>query len=247
MRGMVPWLLMAALPWPAACSVAETFACNDDAQCVTEAAAGRCEAEGVCSFPDGACPSGHRYGGLAGELSGECVGGGASSDGSSDTTVDPGATSAPPVESLDGDSSSGSSPSTASSTSTGEAPDSTSEPPGSTSEPGVETATTTTTTDASSSSGSGPDLDPYGPCMEASDCVEPDSYCQIYNDTTVCVPPCETDEDCPPAPGPTSAALCLDYAGATGCVLVCNEDNSCPDGMRCEPVEMVMGVGYCAW
>lgn len=243
MRRMVPWLLVAALPWPTACSVTETFACNADAQCVTDAAAGRCEPEGVCSFPDGSCDSGHRYGGLAGELSGECVGGGSSSDAS--TTTDPGATSAPPVESLDGDSSSGSSTSSTSSTSTSEPPGATSEPPGSTSEPGVETATTTTT-DGSSSSGPGPDLDPYGPCMDASDCVEPDSYCHVYNDTSVCVPPCDTDEDCPPALEPGSAVLCMS-AGGTGCVLICTKDIACPDGMRCEPIEKVMGVGYCAW
>lgn len=46
------------------------FECQSDAQCE----GGHCERDGWCSFPDDACPSGRRYGGLAGDgLAGTCV------------------------------------------------------------------------------------------------------------------------------------------------------------------------------
>jgi len=241
---MVHWLFVAALPWPTACSVAESFACNADAQCVTDEAAGRCEAEGVCSFPDESCPSGHRYGGLAGGLSGECVGGGSSSDVGT-TDPDPGMTSVPPVESLDDGSSSGLSTSSTSSTSM--TIDSTTEPPDSTSEPGVETATTTTTTTTDASS-TGPGLgpDPYGPCTDGGDCEDADSYCILDNDASVCAPPCELDDDCPPSLEPASSVVCTDVGGPMGCVIFCDETEVCPAGMRCDPLVM-MAFGYCAW
>ena len=47
------------------------FACTEDAQC---GALGVCEASGYCSFVDGECPSGRRYGALAPkELADQCV------------------------------------------------------------------------------------------------------------------------------------------------------------------------------
>lgn len=50
------------------------FACNDDTQCSADGVSGTCEATGWCSFPDGACESGSRYGDHAGgSLAGECV------------------------------------------------------------------------------------------------------------------------------------------------------------------------------
>ncbi len=39
-----------------------SFSCEDDAQCRTADAEGQCESTGSCSFPDGTCPSGRRYG-----------------------------------------------------------------------------------------------------------------------------------------------------------------------------------------
>lgn len=47
------------------------FECSLDTQC---GAGGRCSS-GYCSFPDGDCPSGFRYGELSGPSSGQCVGG----------------------------------------------------------------------------------------------------------------------------------------------------------------------------
>ena len=49
------------------------FSCQDDDQC-DQVGGGVCEATGFCSFPDGSCPSGQRYGDLSGQLSGVCVG-----------------------------------------------------------------------------------------------------------------------------------------------------------------------------
>ncbi len=63
-------MLCAAL---AACSPfggVEAFHCTADPDC----SGGFCEADGLCSFTDLACESGHRYGSLAGGQSGKCVG-----------------------------------------------------------------------------------------------------------------------------------------------------------------------------
>lgn len=49
------------------------FTCAESAQCDV-ATGGVCQANGRCSFPDQACPSGQRYGDLSGDLSGVCVG-----------------------------------------------------------------------------------------------------------------------------------------------------------------------------
>ena len=67
----------------------EVFACGDDKEC-TGADGGRCEANGYCSFPDAACPSGRRYGDLSGPFSGKCV---VDEDGT-------GSTSSPPMTPL---------------------------------------------------------------------------------------------------------------------------------------------------
>jgi hypothetical protein len=72
-------VLLAAL---VACSGPKNaFECTDNASCRNGGAAGTCETTGFCSFPDGTCPSGSRYGTAAGSLSSQCVGGGGSGDG----------------------------------------------------------------------------------------------------------------------------------------------------------------------
>jgi hypothetical protein len=51
---------------------AQSFTCSDDLSC---GASGRCEPDvSLCSFPDGACMSGRRFGDLAGGQSNQCVG-----------------------------------------------------------------------------------------------------------------------------------------------------------------------------
>jgi hypothetical protein len=50
------------------------FACGDDVDCADGGESGVCEPEGACSFPDGDCPSGRRYGERSPKgLAGECV------------------------------------------------------------------------------------------------------------------------------------------------------------------------------
>ena len=55
-----------------ACSI-PAFTCESDAQCVEQPGEGLCEADHRCSYPDGECPSGRRYGEYAGEMSRACV------------------------------------------------------------------------------------------------------------------------------------------------------------------------------
>ncbi|CAN5698241.1 hypothetical protein BH11MYX3_BH11MYX3_07280 [soil metagenome] len=66
------------------------FHCDRDDQCT---GGGTCQLDGLCSFADPGCPSGQRYGGLAGGLSNSCVMGGigidaAMRDGDADGSID---------------------------------------------------------------------------------------------------------------------------------------------------------------
>ena len=66
------------------CLKAAAFACSGTDDC---GPGGVCEPEGFCSFIDGSCPSGRRFGELAGAYGNTCVGGDAA-DGGVDTSVD---------------------------------------------------------------------------------------------------------------------------------------------------------------
>lgn len=56
------------------CPGSGSFACQDDVSCHTDGAIGSCEDNGYCSFPDAECPSGRRFGDLAGGgFAGLCV------------------------------------------------------------------------------------------------------------------------------------------------------------------------------
>lgn len=68
-------LVMAALGLLATgcSSTLETFTCSRDVDCASDEAEGFCEDSKVCSFFDFSCPSGRRYGKLAGETSNACV------------------------------------------------------------------------------------------------------------------------------------------------------------------------------
>ncbi len=71
MRSTIALGLGAALAW--ACNLG-AFACSDDGDCGGTSDAGVCETSGWCSFPDGECASGRRYGDHAGgALAGTCV------------------------------------------------------------------------------------------------------------------------------------------------------------------------------
>jgi hypothetical protein len=69
-----PLVVIIGLVAGVACGLGGAFACEDDAECDGGGEPGVCQASGYCSFPDGECPSGQRYGEhVGGELAGECV------------------------------------------------------------------------------------------------------------------------------------------------------------------------------
>lgn len=69
-----PIALVACLLAGSGCAGSEAFVCTVDGDCTAAGAAGRCEPNGFCSFPDGTCPSAWRYGDHAGDgLGGTCV------------------------------------------------------------------------------------------------------------------------------------------------------------------------------
>lgn len=64
----------AAIGLALACGRDDAFECSSDAQCVQGSEIGFCENTGFCSFEDPDCPSGRRYGALAGNgLAHTCV------------------------------------------------------------------------------------------------------------------------------------------------------------------------------
>lgn len=68
------WLVALALLGLSACSPSQAYSCSDDEACVARGEAGFCEATGFCSFADGDCRTGRRYGRFAGDgLAGQCV------------------------------------------------------------------------------------------------------------------------------------------------------------------------------
>lgn len=98
------------------CVKLDSFNCLQSSECQNGELAGTCEVGGLCSFPDATCPSGKKFGELAGEQSGQCVGDGATtgettaptSTGSSSTSLDltttsfdPTSTSLDPTTTLD--------------------------------------------------------------------------------------------------------------------------------------------------
>ncbi len=76
------------------CNGSSVFTCEQSDQCRQPGSLGTCEADGFCSFPDLGCPSGRRYGDLAGDgQAGECVPEGSDTESAStSTTMDPGST-----------------------------------------------------------------------------------------------------------------------------------------------------------
>lgn len=87
MRGV--WLGLWSGALLMACTGQDVFACSEDADCTLAGMAGFCDAPGYCSFDDAACPSGRRFGKLAGDgLADECVSGEeAATDSIGDTTT----------------------------------------------------------------------------------------------------------------------------------------------------------------
>ncbi len=83
------WTLASALLCSCSPFGGGAFTCETSDQCTLAGAPGMCQSTGMCSYADSSCaPSGQRYGGQAGGLSGTCVGGDASPDGSGPPPVD---------------------------------------------------------------------------------------------------------------------------------------------------------------
>lgn len=72
----------------AGCVKLDSYSCAQSLECIHGEVLGSCEPDGLCSFPDVTCPSGKKYGDLAGGQSGQCVGDG-NGGSSSSTTVSP--------------------------------------------------------------------------------------------------------------------------------------------------------------
>ncbi|MCX4239886.1 hypothetical protein [Paraliomyxa miuraensis] len=227
MRRASSWLVLVFGAWSSACTVAEQFSCEADDQCKSNGIAGRCEAGGVCSFPDEGCPSGQRYGEHSGALAGECV--------DLDTGTSPasdGGTTASPTPETEGVDGSGTSTST-STTTTGPSSSST-----------VDPSSTSTTSSDSGSSTTGPEPDPYGPCQDGGGCLAADSMCLPAPDgTSVCVPSCDNGP-CPEPPPPATAVCSPISAKFEGCVLLCSKLLDCPMGMDCL---LFAAEGICVW
>ena len=66
--------LILAILSSAGCKTVEPYACTSSSTCSFEGQAGTCEPTGFCSFPDGSCSGGRRYGEYSGPHSNECVG-----------------------------------------------------------------------------------------------------------------------------------------------------------------------------
>jgi hypothetical protein len=66
----------------AGCLRSAAFPCSQDSECVRAGEPGVCESTGFCSFADGSCEGGRRYGDLSGKFAGQCVGGNVPGDGS---------------------------------------------------------------------------------------------------------------------------------------------------------------------
>jgi hypothetical protein len=78
MSMLVRWTPWVAIAWICGCWT-NAFLCSDDSSC--DGAEGRCEATGYCSFPDPSCESGRVYGEFSGPYAGQCVSGGAETEG----------------------------------------------------------------------------------------------------------------------------------------------------------------------
>lgn len=68
------------------CIKLDSFGCAQSSECQNGDLLGTCEPAGLCSFPDAVCPSGKKYGELAGGQSGQCVDEGGTSSSSGEAT-----------------------------------------------------------------------------------------------------------------------------------------------------------------
>ena len=64
---------LVALVAIAGCVRPGAYHCRQNTECVVDGMQGVCEALGYCSFPDGSCDGGFRYGAYAGQYANQCV------------------------------------------------------------------------------------------------------------------------------------------------------------------------------
>jgi len=84
MRGLNLVIVMLAMG-SGACLRSTEYRCSTNAEC---GAGGTCETVGYCSFADGQCPSGERFGPSAGELANQCTGSTGTDGGLIDSPID---------------------------------------------------------------------------------------------------------------------------------------------------------------
>jgi len=204
------------------------FLCQSSDDCVNGPDAGICEESGYCSFPDDACPSGHRYGELSGPLGGQCtVPGEGTSSSSSPTTADSASGAAETGGMVTSLTSGDSDESSAGAISVG------------TNSTGSDPTTDGSSTEPNpgEDSTAGGTVDPYGPCIDG--CTLPGAICLSSNQgESVCASPCAdptTPEASCPAPlvdGYALACASTQMGGGDFCVLLCMGD-VCPGTMIC--------------
>ncbi|HEY0135461.1 MAG TPA: hypothetical protein VGB85_15360 [Nannocystis sp.] len=185
------------------CVKLDSFSCAQSSECQNGDVLGTCELGGVCSFPDAACPSGKKYGELAGEQSGQCV------DMPGDTT---GAPTTSPTE-----------PATTDASSTTFDPDSstTFDPTTMTSEVSATTTGATTTTSSTTTTGE-PDTTTGGPT-----CGEVGSACVEGVCCGGCAV-CDGDNICRPAPADQKPCGVCSVCGDNGECSFEPADSPCP-------------------
>jgi hypothetical protein len=193
--------------------------CHEDSECEEGGEAGTCQPGGLCSFPDGDCATGQKYGNHAGTVSGECVPNvsdtGATTGVASTSVAGSTSTGADPVGdttvALD-DSSTGAPPSTSTSESSG--------------------------TESSSSGDSGPPVaGAYEPCFDDMQCPGGIvcAYLGVGDMEGLCLPSCADmpmGGMCPlhPAGFPVECGVPI---GFDYCYVPCGDMAGCPVGLAC--------------
>lgn len=201
----------------------DAFFCTSDEQCTEGGAAGICQANELCSFPDDDCPSGQAYGKYSGALAGRCV---AEEDVASTGPDVPTSTEPSPPTSSTSTSSTPGETSAGETTSTGPDDDSTSG--------------SSTTSEAGSAD---PGLPDGSTCQENDDCAS--SFCYDAILGSVCGE-CLSDADCehgctPPYPLDPSELWSQCNDGELGDSCQTSEACSSPE-LQCVSFANVAGI-----
>jgi len=217
-----------------------TFGCSSDAQCLAAGADGMCQLSGFCSFPDGECASGQRYGEHAGELANKCAppttgdtdNSGATGDGTGDGTDGPDPDGpdpdGPDPDGPDDDDDDDDAPDD---TATGDDDDD------------AETGLPSDGGSGSSADSGGGVTNTYDPCGDACD-----GFCAGINEGEVCTLLCDVDaQDCPALAvlrDGDYALTCMSFFAEGICGVPCEVDTDCPADTTCGDL---LGEGICLY